>query len=98
MDKNYRKPYKYAYRFRLWYTVLNKNIEKHSNQFLLDVFNAHIELQSKNQPKEIHEFQASAIFYNKKIKVANTSIYYQSCYECGIKLKNDITGKKMVIC
>ena len=41
------------------------------------MFNAHIELQSNNQPKEIHEFQASALFYNKNIKVANTSIYYQ---------------------
>ena len=64
------------------------------NQFSLDVFNAHIELQSNNQPKEIHEFQVSVIFYNKNIKVANASIYYQICYESGIKLKNDITEKK----
>ena len=62
------------------------------------MFNVHIELQSNNQPKEIHEFQASALSYNKNIKVANTSIYYQACYERGIKLINDITGKKMVIC
>ena len=71
-------------------TKILKNIK---NQFWLDVFNAHIELQSNNQPKEIHEFQASALFYNKNIKVANTSIYYQACYERGIKLINDITGK-----
>ena len=71
-------------------TKISKNIK---NQFWLDVFNAHIELQSNNQPKEIHEFQASALFYNKNIKVANTSIYYQACYERGIKLINDITGK-----
>ena len=67
-----------------------KNIK---NQFWLDVFNAHIELQSNNQPKKIHKFQASAIFYNKNIKVANTSIYYQTCYERGIQLINDVTGK-----
>ena len=61
------------------------------------MFNAHIELQSNNQPKQIHEFQASAIFYSKNIKMANTSIYYQTCYERGIKLINDIT-EKMLIC
>ena len=72
-----------AIRHARYLTKILKNIK---NQFWLDVFNAHIELQSNNQPKEIHEFQASALFYNKNIKVANTSIYYQACYERGIKL------------
>ena len=43
--------------------ILKKNIK---NQFWLDVFNAYIEVQSNNQPKEIHEFQGSAIFTIRK--------------------------------
>ena len=66
----------------------NKTIKKNiKNQFWLDVFNAHIALQSNNQPKEIHEFQASAIFYDKNIKVANTSIYYQTGFKHVMKLE-----------
>ena len=54
--------------FRGGTEYITKILKIIKNQFWLDVFNAHIELQSNNQPKEIHEFQESAIFYNKNHK------------------------------
>ena len=49
---------------------------KKNNKFWRDVFSSHIQIVTKNTPKEIQQFQTIPIFSNENIKIGDKTVYY----------------------
>ena len=70
---------------------MEKILHKIKNKFWRDVLSSHIQIVTKNTPRDIQLFQTIPIFSNENIKIGDKTVYYKSCFENGIKFINDLT-------